>query len=62
MIIDSVCTYCGVGCDISAEVDDNKIIKIAAKEEGTVSQGRLCIKGKQGWDFVTHPKRLRKSR
>jgi formate dehydrogenase major subunit len=62
MIIDSVCTYCGVGCDIAAEVDDNKIIKIGAKEEGTVSQGRLCIKGKQGWDFVTHPKRLRNAR
>jgi len=62
MVIDSVCTYCGVGCDISAEVDDNKIIKIGAKEEGTVSQGRLCIKGKQGWDFVTHPKRLRNAR
>lgn len=62
MIIDSVCTYCGVGCDISAEVEDNKIQKIFAKEEGTVSQGRLCIKGKQGWDFLTHSKRLRNAR
>ncbi|WP_298692289.1 molybdopterin-dependent oxidoreductase [uncultured Sulfuricurvum sp.] len=62
MVIDSVCTYCGVGCDISADVEDNKIQKIFAKEEGTVSQGRLCIKGKQGWDFVTHPKRLRNAR
>jgi formate dehydrogenase major subunit len=62
MVIDSVCTYCGVGCDISAEVEDNKIQKIFAKEEGTVSQGRLCIKGKQGWDFLTHPKRLRNAR
>lgn len=62
MVIDSVCTYCGVGCDISAEVEDNKIQKIFAKEEGVVSQGRLCIKGKQGWDFVTHPKRLRNAR
>jgi len=62
MVIDSVCTYCGVGCDISAEVEDNKIQKIFAKEEGLVSQGRLCIKGKQGWDFVTHPKRLRNAR
>ena len=32
MVIDSVCTYCGVGCDISAEVEDNKIQKIFAKE------------------------------
>ncbi|MGA9045999.1 molybdopterin oxidoreductase family protein [Sulfuricurvum sp.] len=62
MVIDSVCTYCGVGCDISAEVEDNKIQKIFAKEEGVVSQGRLCIKGKQGWDFVNHPKRLRNAR
>lgn len=62
MVIDSVCTYCGVGCDISAEVEDNKIQKMFAKEEGVVSQGRLCIKGKQGWDFVTHPKRLRNAR
>jgi formate dehydrogenase major subunit len=62
MVIDSVCTYCGVGCDISAEVEDNKIQKIFAKEEGTVSQGRLCIKGKQGWDFISHPKRLRNAR
>lgn len=62
MIIDSVCTYCGVGCDISAEVEDNKIQKVFAKDEGVVSQGRLCIKGKQGWDFLTHPKRLRNAR
>jgi formate dehydrogenase major subunit len=62
MVIDSVCTYCGVGCDISAEVEDNKIVKIFAKEEGVVSQGRLCIKGKQGWDFVSHAKRLRTAR
>lgn len=62
MVIDSVCTYCGVGCDVSAEVEDNKIIKMFAKEEGVVSQGKLCIKGKQGWDFVTHPRRLRNAR
>lgn len=62
MVIDSVCTYCGVGCDISAEVEDNKILKVFAKEEGVVSQGRLCIKGKQGWDFVSNAKRLRNAR
>lgn len=62
MVIDSVCTYCGVGCDISAEVEDNKVLKMFAKEEGVVSQGKLCIKGKQGWDFMTHPKRLRNAR
>ena len=50
--IESVCTYCGVGCDIAAEVFDNKIQKIFAYKDGVVSEGKLCIKGKYGFDFV----------
>ncbi len=57
--IDSVCTYCGVGCDIAAHVEDNKIVKIFAHPDGVVSQGKLCIKGKYGYDFVDSPDRLR---
>lgn len=62
--IDSVCTYCGVGCDIAANVDtkENKIKKIFAHPEGVVSQGKLCIKGKYGFDFVDAPDRLRTPR
>ncbi len=59
--IDSVCTYCGVGCDIAANVDtnENKIVKIFAHPDGVVSQGKLCIKGKYGYDFVDAEDRLR---
>ncbi len=57
--IDSVCTYCGVGCDIAANVKDNKIQKIFAHKDGVVSQGKLCIKGKYGYDFVESDERLR---
>ncbi|MFT5661339.1 MAG: formate dehydrogenase major subunit [Sulfurimonas sp.] len=59
--IDSVCTYCGVGCDIAANVDtkENKIVKIFAHPDGVVSQGKLCIKGKYGFDFVDAPDRLK---
>ncbi|QFR50234.1 molybdopterin-dependent oxidoreductase [Sulfurimonas lithotrophica] len=62
--IDSVCTYCGVGCDIAANVDikENKITKIFAHPDGVVSQGKLCIKGKYGHDFVESPNRLRAPR
>ncbi len=62
--IDSVCTYCGVGCDIAANVDTdkNKIVKIFAHKDGVVSEGNLCIKGKYGYDFVTSPNRLRTPR
>ncbi len=59
--IDSVCAYCGVGCDIAAHVDtkENKIKKIFAHPDGVVSQGKLCIKGKYGFDFVDAQDRLR---
>jgi formate dehydrogenase major subunit len=62
LTIDSVCTYCGVGCDISAEVENNEIKKIFAKKEGVVSRGKLCIKGKDGYDFVNSPNRIRAPR
>ena len=60
--IESVCTYCGVGCDIAAEVSDNKIEKIFAYKDGVVSEGKLCVKGKYGFDFVDSKERLRTPR
>ena len=60
--ISSVCTYCGVGCDITAVVEHNKILKIYAKADGYVSQGKLCIKGKVGFDFVDSDERIRDAR
>jgi formate dehydrogenase major subunit len=44
--IESVCTYCGVGCDITGVVEENEIVKIYAQKDGVVSEGKLCIKGK----------------
>jgi len=58
--IDSVCTYCGVGCEITGVVKDNTIQKIYAKKESLTSRGKLCIKGKSGWDFVHSKKRVPK--
>ena len=57
--IDSVCTYCGVGCDIVGVVRDTKIEKIYARADGYVSQGKLCIKGRVGFDFVDSRDRVR---
>ena len=57
--IDTVCTYCGVGCDITGVVKDNKIQKIYAQKDGVVSEGNLCIKGKYGFDFVDSEERIR---
>ncbi len=60
--IESVCTYCGVGCDITGVVQNNKITKIYAQKDGVVSQGKLCIKGKYGYDFVEAEDRVREPR
>ena len=58
MELQSVCTYCGVGCDVVAKVEDGKITRFYADPKGVVSQGKLCIKGKYGWQYLYHPERL----
>ena len=58
-VIDSVCTYCGVGCDIAANVKNNRIESIFAHAEGVVSEGKLCVKGKYGYEFLNAPDRLK---
>lgn len=60
--IESICTYCGTGCDIVAEVEDNTIQKIYAKKDGLVSEGKLCVKGKYGHDFLYSSNRILKPR
>ncbi len=60
MQIDSVCAYCGVGCDITATVQNNEIKSISARKEGTVSEGQLCVKGTYGFDFAQSSNRLKK--
>ncbi len=60
--IESVCTYCGVGCDITGVVENNKIVKVYAQKDGVVSEGKLCIKGKYGYDFVDAKDRIREPR
>jgi len=54
----SVCTYCGVGCEIDAEVNEGKITKIKPVKGGLSSGGELCIKGRYGYEFLNH--RLKK--
>jgi formate dehydrogenase major subunit len=60
--IESVCAYCGVGCDITADISENRIIRIYAGKDGAVSQGKLCIKGKYGYEFIDAKNRIREPR
>lgn len=57
--IDTVCAYCGTGCNITLHVKDNEIIRVTSKEN-TWNEGWLCVKGRFGYNFVNSPARLRK--
>jgi formate dehydrogenase alpha subunit len=57
--INTVCTYCGVGCSIDLHVKDNEIIKVTADIASPPNYGSLCVKGRFGFDFYKHPERLK---
>ena len=60
--VTSVCTYCGTGCDIVAEIEHDTVQRITAHPQGKVSRGKLCVKGKLGFDFLYSPNRIRAAR
>ncbi len=53
----SVCPYCGVGCQLTYHVKDNKILRVEGRD-GPANEGRLCVKGRYGFDYVHHRQRL----
>ena len=55
--IDSLCPYCGVGCQTKVHVKDNRILYIDGKD-GPANTNRLCVKGRFGFDYIHHPDRL----
>ncbi|MFG6518216.1 formate dehydrogenase subunit alpha [Sulfitobacter sp. 1A13496] len=55
----SVCPFCGVGCQISLKVKDNKV-KYVEGINGPANEGRLCVKGRFGFDYIHHEHRLTK--
>jgi formate dehydrogenase major subunit len=57
--VDSVCPFCGVGCQLTYHVKDNKIVRVDGRD-GPSNHERLCVKGRFGFDYVAHPQRLTK--
>ena len=55
--VDSVCPYCGVGCQLTYNIKDNQIIYVQGKD-GPANSSRLCVKGRYGFDYVHHKHRL----
>jgi formate dehydrogenase major subunit len=57
--VDSVCPYCGVGCQLTYHVKGNRILYVQGKD-GPANSSRLCVKGRYGFDYVQHRHRLTK--
>jgi len=55
--VDSVCPYCGVGCQTKVAVKDERIVQVDGRG-GPANENRLCVKGRFGYDYVRHPHRL----
>jgi formate dehydrogenase major subunit len=55
----SVCPYCGVGCQLTFNVKDNKILSVEGRD-GPANSERLCVKGRFGFDYINHSHRLTK--
>jgi formate dehydrogenase alpha subunit len=56
--VETVCSYCGVGCSLELHVKDDEIVKVTSHPTSPVNKGRLCVKGRFGFDYVHHPERL----
>ena len=57
--VQSVCPFCGVGCQVSLKVKDGKV-KYVEGLNGPANEGRLCVKGRFGFDYIHHDHRLTK--
>lgn len=54
----SICTYCGVGCNLEVSVKNGEILSIQAPWEAEVNKGHTCLKGRYAFSFYNHPERL----
>lgn len=54
----TTCPYCGVGCTLELHSKENFIFKVTSPFDSPVNHGNLCVKGRFGYDFIYHPKRV----
>ncbi|HSJ51424.1 MAG TPA: 2Fe-2S iron-sulfur cluster-binding protein [Actinomycetota bacterium] len=51
-VTETICPYCGVGCDLEVHVQDNEIVKVTSPSDHSITSGHLCIKGRFGFEYV----------
>jgi predicted molibdopterin-dependent oxidoreductase YjgC len=56
-VTNTICPYCGVGCELEVHVQDNTIVTVSSPADQFVTHGHLCVKGRFGFQFVQRRKR-----
>ncbi|RLI19076.1 formate dehydrogenase subunit alpha, partial [Candidatus Bathyarchaeota archaeon] len=56
----TLCPYCGCGCSIEVGTNDNRIVRVRGKRDGSVNEAQLCVKGRVGLLFTESQERLKK--
>ena len=44
-VIKSTCPYCGVGCGVSATIENHHLQSVAGDHQHPANFGKLCVKG-----------------
>ncbi len=57
-VVTTTCPYCGVGCSLELHVKDDFIYRVTSPFDSPVNHGNLCVKGRFGYDFIYHPRRI----
>ncbi len=57
-VVSTTCPYCGVGCNLELHIKEDTIYRVTSPFDAVVNQGNLCVKGRFGYDFVYHPRRV----
>jgi formate dehydrogenase major subunit len=55
--VDTLCPYCGVGCQVRLHLEDDQVLQVEGRD-GPANRGRLCVKGRFGFDYARHDDRL----
>jgi predicted molibdopterin-dependent oxidoreductase YjgC len=58
-VTNTICPYCGVGCELEVHVQDNTIVKVGSPADQSVTHGHLCVKGRFGFQFVQQRRKRR---
>jgi NADH-quinone oxidoreductase subunit G len=57
--VSTICTHCSNGCKTTLSVRNHQILRANNRDLSGLNKDFLCVKGRFGFDFTTHPQRIK---